>query len=390
MTKSLLYVVTSFNPFRKDGMANRVQSFTNCFKRKDYKVTIIACTNAFESYKVIKQKKILNKDVDWYIMPYFNSYDHRILNNIIWVFQKKYVKYIADKVKPTYILADTSAGVSLCELISNKYPVIGNYRADELDELKTRYRCDNSDKIIEYARNQLKQSLSINTHSICVSKNLRDTIEKQSGMSFKHNFIFPCCADINRFTDVKPDLKNEQIVLGYFGGLHKWQCVEEVIKIAIELKKIDKRYHLLILTQSPHNQLDQLLKELGHDNYTIKSATPQDIPFEISKMDVSFALREDLSLNRVSSPTKLSESLAAGVPLVVTPSSGDYKEIVSEKTGLVLSSLSFSQSSISQIHNFCMNVKEKRMDFFNDCREMVKERTWEDYANHFIDFIEGK
>ena len=217
---------------------------------------------------------------------------------------------------------------------------------------------------------------------------MKEVIEKQAGISLKRNFIFPCCAKISRFQNVVVSSHPNIIMLGYFGGLQSWQCVEQVIEIAIRLRKLDDRYKLLILTGSKVDKIQHLLDELGKENYILKAVSQEEIPDWVGKMDISFALRSDRSLNRVSSPTKLRESLAAGVPIVVTEASGDWDEVVSVETGMVIPNLRISEKTIADLHNFCLQVKANRIDFFDKCRNAVANHTWEFYSEKFIKFIE--
>lgn len=384
--KKLLYIVPSFNPLKREGIHNRVTSFCNCFSQAGYDVTVAALPPAFSCLRIFKERKNITLAHRCIILPFINTPHRQTINNIFTFFQRVLLRLVAIIVNPDIVLVDSAAGINLTTYI--KQPVIGNFRADVIDEYKSNTDAAQYAKAEKSMLQQVRNSVKRSNYSICVSKNLQNVIEEQAGLKLSNNFIFPCCAKISRFNDCKINENNSVITLGYFGGLHSWQCVEQVLQLAIGLRRIDSRYKLLILTGSNTKSIKPLLDKLGEDNYEIHSVSQADIPSWVSKMDVSFALRADRSLNRVSSPTKLSESLAAGVPVVVTEASGDWAEIVTEKTGLVLPGLAITDETINKIHQFCCEVKNKRMIYFNNCREAVKDRTWENYATEFIKFIE--
>lgn len=388
--KSILYVIPGLNPLKKDGASNRCESFINCFADNGYDVTCLSLTIYKEYLSVLKQKSNLSGKAKWVILPHIYFLDV-YLKNIYVLFEKIYVWFLTVINHYDYILADYATGADIVSLAKNNSRIIINHRGDLVDEHCLNHSCSIECPSIKTLIRLIKKSVSVAEYSITVSSALKRNIEEYAGMELKRNFIFPCCADLDRFsTDYRRDDRfSDRIVLGYFGGLSKWQCVDELIDLAIALNKIDARYFLLVLTNSPVSDIKPKLDRLGEQNYFVKAVDFSEMPKWISYMDVSFVLRDNRPLNIVSSPTKLSESLAAGVPVVVTRYSGDYSDIVIEgETGVVLDSLDLSAKDITRIHTFvCDTIADREMTRAS-CKRAVKGRTWKKYSSDFIKFIE--
>ncbi|MBO5866209.1 MAG: glycosyltransferase [Bacteroidaceae bacterium] len=288
-------------------------------------------------------------------------------------------------------MADYAGGYTLANWTKLRSKLLINHRGDIIDEYKFTSNNDDNDIRTKSLYWRVKRSVKGADMSICVSENLRKQLMEYSGLELNNTFIYPCCADVTRFKDVVCPKNKERIVVGYFGGFNKWQCIDTILDIFIELRKKDNRLFLMIITNSDPTPYKEKLEKIGQANYSIKGVPFNEIPENISKMDASFALRENRPLNTVSSPTKLSESLAAGVPVIVTKASGDYADMLcNNKNGLLIDDINYTSEDIDNIYKYLLYVKENRNEVFDACRESVKERTWNNYCKKFHKFIEER
>ncbi len=386
--KKVLYVVPGLNPNNKDGASNRCESFINCFADNGYDVTCLALTYLKDYKNALNHKSEYTSKAKWKILPYLFFLDN-YNKNILLIFIKLYVYILNQICKFDFVLVDYASGADVVSWLKGKLKIIVNYRGDQIDEHIMIHNCDQNCPSVRTLKRLISKSVDLADYSICVSEALRVNIETYAGKVLTSNFIFPCCADVNRFVISEKMEFKDRFVLGYFGGLSKWQCVDYVIDYAIKLNNIDKRYFLLLLTNSNTESIQDRLNLLGPDNYMIKSVGFSEIPRWLSLLDMSFNLRENRPLNIVSSPTKLSESLASGVPVVVTEYSGDYREIIKDGvTGLVLPDLEVTDENVSLIHSFMLRIHENNNMIRKACRSQVVNRTWKQYTLEFIKFIE--
>lgn len=372
-----------YNPTYNDGAHNRVKSFCKCFSQKGYEVHVVAMVHARQYFKARKAKKNLSKDVVWHFIPYY------FFENSALVLYQCLLWWQTLLLRPKFVLADYCTGGVYAKLTKHLSHLIVNYRGDTIDEAKFSQGLQEDDPHLKVLKKFLKESVKNANSSICVSRNLKTNIETRTSLSLKSCFIFPCCADLSRFQNITCEHREEDVItFGYFGGLNAWQCFDEVIEATLKAKNRGLKVRLLVLTQSDWQPYKLKLQQLD-GQHEIRSVSSSDIPQAIAEMDISFALRQDTPLNVVSSPTKIAESLAAGVPVVVTKSSGDYSETVRDgATGLVFDNPELTNADIDRLVSFAKGVKQNREKFFIDCRIAVNGREWERYADGFIKSIE--
>lgn len=387
--KRVLYIVPGLDPSYKDGASNRVNSFIKCFKTGGYEVIVAPLTHIGHFNNALSKKNTYSKDAKWILIPHI-FFKKRWLNVYSYI-EKLILLFLTFWYKCDIVLADYATGAELASWTKLRAKLIVNHRGDNIDEYKYSHNINHDDAFIKLFNQCIVSSIKNADMSICVSENLRRQLMKYSGLELNNTFIYPCCADIMRFENVVCPKNVEKIVIGYFGGFNKWQCIDSILDICIELRKKDNRLFLMIITNSDPTPYKEKLDKIGRENYCIKGVPFSEIPENISKMDASFALREDRPLNIVSSPTKLSESLAAGVPIIVTKASGDYADmLIDKKNGLLIDNINYTSEDIDRIYNFLLYVKENRKEVFDICRYSVKERTWYNYCKKFHEFIKEK
>ena len=112
-------------------------------------------------------------------------------------------------------------------------------------------------------------------------------------------------------------LPNDRPVLGYCGTLVAWQCKDEMFTLFGEIHKFHKDVFFSILTQEPyHDEVDRLMAEhgIGRKDYLVQEVSFDDVSAAVSQFNAGVMLRKWSPVNRVASPTKFGEMIAAGVP----------------------------------------------------------------------------
>ena len=114
----------------------------------------------------------------------------------------------------------------------------------------------------------------------------------------------------------------QQKTVIYSGSLHPWQNVTLMLDAAAALHE---KFYFKFLTNET-DLLSKLAAERGLEGkISIGSASKKDLPMHYLAADYGFALRDDIAVNRVSCPTKLSEYLWFGIiPIVLSPRLGDF------------------------------------------------------------------
>ena len=172
----------------------------------------------------------------------------------------------------------------------------------------------------------------------CVSNAMVDELcERYPTLNRDKFFVAPCCPEITAFDRVISERDNARMSLGlsdrfivsYVGSLAWYQLPQASIRLFRLIKTAIPLAHLLAITTEP-DKMKRLLETSSIDSsdYTIRSVPPRDVPGLLIASDMGLLLRDNTLTNRVASPIKFGEYMAAGVPVLITPSLGDYSAAV--------------------------------------------------------------
>ena len=98
----------------------------------------------------------------------------------------------------------------------------------------------------------------------------------------------------------------------YAGSLVKWQSFDETVCLFNKIKKQIKNASLTIIT-SDIEEAKQRLLVAGLSDIEVKTVPYYELNNELSKYKYGFLLLENIILNNVATPTKMSSYLACGV-----------------------------------------------------------------------------
>jgi len=174
------------------------------------------------------------------------------------------------------------------------------------------------------------------------------------GIKEKDITVIPCCVDINKFnvesglTEIsreKYKLSGKFIFL-YIGSVGTWYLLEEMMDFFIAAKTLINNAHFLVLTHVDKNIVIAAWRKRGlsFSDITIDDVEFCNMPYYIKLADVGIFFIKPCFSKRFSSPTKLAEYLACGLPLVINSGVGDTGELVSDnRIGVVIKDFSEKQ-----------------------------------------------
>ncbi len=155
--------------------------------------------------------------------------------------------------------------------------------------------------------------------------------------------IIPCCVDTTSYdpslresTRTRLGLQHKN-VMAYVGSLGSWYMIEEMAQAFAELLARDPAAHFLIVTQSDYELLAAPLRALGvpESAYTLTTVPPEQVPAMLSAADFAISFIKPCFSKRSSSPTKIGEYLAAGLPILTNAGIGDVDEMIrGERVGV--------------------------------------------------------
>jgi glycosyltransferase involved in cell wall biosynthesis len=193
--------------------------------------------------------------------------------------------------------------------------------------------------------------------------------------------IIPCCADLNIFSRGKlvPDeIKRyaEKIhadgktVISYLGSIGTWYMVDEMIEFYLQFKEEFNPSVFLFITPEKESDILAVVQQYGltKEDIRVVRAERKEVPYYLALSNYALFFIKPTYSKKSSSPTKLAEIMAMGVPVVCNGNVGDVETQVTEsKAGIVLKTFNtddyIETSKQLKINLSAYYKKEHALDF---------------------------
>lgn len=156
--------------------------------------------------------------------------------------------------------------------------------------------------------------------------------------------VIPCCVDFDSFPLATADARQlarkrlaidvDVQLLAYLGSLGSWYMLDEMLDFfKVYAARNDKARFLIVTLEDPE-MIRQTASDRGFDTamLIIHPASRDDVPRLLAAADVGIFFIKPVFSKAASSPTKLGEMLATGLPIIANAGVGDVEQMV-EQTG---------------------------------------------------------
>jgi glycosyltransferase involved in cell wall biosynthesis len=161
--------------------------------------------------------------------------------------------------------------------------------------------------------------------------------------------VIPCCADLGHVLEqqherdaIRRELGLEdRNVLVYVGKFTGWYLQQEMVDFFARARTVIPDLHFLVLSQSEHSWVTAEFERFGipAEARTITRVAPERIGAYLAAADAAIAFIRPCYSKISSSPTKIGEYLAAGLPIVTGRAIGDVDALLERHDcGVVLDS----------------------------------------------------
>lgn len=385
MNKRVLLTITGLHFQNDEGAKKRIEQFISSYSRIGYSITVLLFFSPKSIRYLFQAKKYLNPGATWILLPNIPISKDLYVSRLSRFYVKSAVALLS-RIKNYKIIQAEGLG-DILKWASNKSFLITDFHGDLLSEAKFVYE-NKKPWFFKLITKWQEESIKYSDHVICVSEKLTKQIESNTNTKIENSSVISCAVDLDFFNRSDETHTNESsyISLGYLGGLQKWQNIESIIIIFKKLYELNGRYKLFIYTNDDRAEVCKMLKGVPSDSYQIKSLSYSEVPSHLKSLDAGFLIRSDLNLNQVSSPTKIGEYLACGVPIICTKYSGDYhKNTEMLKEVFVLEDIEITEDELKGLNQYLSSVKESREYYKDLCLEAAKKRSWD---NEFIKFYD--
>ena len=183
--------------------------------------------------------------------------------------------------------------------------------------------------------------------------------------------VIPCAADFEHFNIPSEEMRrvsrkklgveNDELVFCYLGSLGTWYLVDEMLQLFATISQKYSNARLLIITR---DELHQNIKALGVNpsKITVQSASRKEVPELLAAADIGISFIKPSFSKKSSSPTKMGEMLAMGIPMIVNDNVGDVAEITQElNAGWVIRNMNNAgfEEAVEQIPDILKLNKEQ-------------------------------
>jgi glycosyltransferase involved in cell wall biosynthesis len=168
----------------------------------------------------------------------------------------------------------------------------------------------------------------------------------------------PCCIDLEtfRFDEQARTVRRTELgisnrfVLVYSGSIGGWYMTSEMADFFAVLKLKRPDAFFLWLTQGDKSIVDQAMQtaNIGPVDYAVRAVQPAEVTAWLSASDAAIAFYRPGISRLGTSPVKVSEYFACGLPVVVNSGVGDSGALVEgEKIGALVRSFTESEYAIA-------------------------------------------
>jgi len=391
MNKQVLYL--SYDGMTDPLGQSQVLPYLIGLSKKGYQFTLVSCEKK-ERYlqnKTIVQQICKANNIDW--QPIFYTKKPPVLSTIWDIFKlNQKVKQLHQQKQfqlihcRSYITALIGLGFKQKHQVKFLFDMRGFWADERVDgniwdlskphfkwiynffKQKEKAFLEHADKVVSLTESGKAEMLTWNIPHLTADK-----IE-----------IIPCAADYEVFklvTDEKRKtaklnlgLKPSQFVLNYIGSLGTWYLADEMLQFFSVLKQQIPDAKFLFLTPDSKESVIEKAKEynIKAEDLIIKFSQRAAIPQYAHAADFSIFFIKPMYSKKASSPTKMGELMAMGIPLICNNNVGDVEAIMNKtNAGFCLNKLNLTSfnDTVSHLINWHQNtpenIREKSKQFYD-------------------------
>lgn len=283
-------------------------------------VAFVSMRNYFSARRAIKLQ-----DTTAVVLPMFPGIRNWRMNS--WM-----LRLVLFRRRPEYIVARGPFATLLAANI-NTVPVCFDARGAYWSEFKE-FDVSNGSFTADEIRKIESEALRKCKTAIAVSEALVNYWRSEFNYTENKHAVIPCTLRSD-FRYSEPTSNNNKIRIVFAGGSGPWQNLTRLSELLLPV--FNKRADISLTLMVKNIPADFELAKQFPERVTQKWVSESEVPQILSQCDYGWLVRDDSITNKVASPVKFAEYLAAGLRIIISESLGDFSEFVSRNNcGVVL------------------------------------------------------
>lgn len=200
-----------------------------------------------------------------------------------------------------------------------------------------------------------------------VSDEMKKHYETKYNLSLDCSFIMPCFNETSLNENAFSEDKLSENTFTYVGSLHPWQCFEETVQVYNLISSYLTSSTFSVYTSETKKAFD-ILNRNDTKNFSVEFLPADQLSNHLSKIKFGFVLRQDNIVNRVATPTKISNYISNGVIPIYSECLSSFDDFNKRSKGFAISTNLELLNSDKLIEDISRNI---------DINEFYK---WSDYV----------
>lgn len=399
MNENILYL--SYDGLTDPLGQSQILPYLTGLSQKGYNFTIISAEKKenLEQKKQLIEIQIEKSNIEW--QPIFYHKKPPVLSTLwdLWQMYHKAI-YLHRQKKFALVHCRSYLTALIGERFTQKHQVpflfdMRGFWADErIDGNLWNLQNPLYRKIYNFFKQKEKDFLQNAAYCISLTHNAKNEILSWKGFEQTRIAVIPCCVDTDLFCQTFQKLSNSKkpLTISYLGSIGTWYMLREMLLFYKILLQTYPQARFLFITAEPASMILQEATKLDLplSQIEIRKAQRNEVPAFIAQSDISVFFIKDSYSKKASSPTKMAEILAMGIP-VITNNIGDNAFLFEKYNyGYLLHDLSYEsmQKAVEQIPNLLQKSAEKLRAIAKDY--FALEKGVAEYERVYEKILRGK
>jgi len=227
-------------------------------------------------------------------------------------------------------------------------------------------------KVYHYFKRKEKEFLHDASATVSLTEAGKKIINSWNGFEQVSIDVIPCCADQDHFNSAnvnqervgewsrKLNIDTSELVVSYLGSLGTWYMADEMFQFFKRVLETTPKAKFLLITPDKKESLQTIASrhQIPMESIVVQSAKRNEVPELLMLSTVSLFFIKPVFSKQASSPVKMGEILAMGIPVIANAGVGDVDEIILDtQCGVLVNE--FTNEAYDKAINEIENLKQR-------------------------------